>query len=62
MVAGGAQIRDRSHMFFTLGCPACQARLARAEVEAALDTIGWPWSRRLSLWIDSLIVLEEGGA
>jgi hypothetical protein len=38
-----------------------EARAARAVVEAALDASGWPWSRRLSLWLDALIVIEEAG-
>ena len=36
-----------------------QARAARAEVESALDATGWPWFRRLSLWLDILACLEE---
>lgn len=45
----------------TLGSegPRQQARAARAVVEAALASAGWPWSRRLSLWIDALVLLEE---
>jgi len=39
-----------------------QAREARGVVEAALDGVGWRWSRRLSLWIDGLLVLEESAA
>ncbi len=35
------------------------AQEARAIVEAALDAAGWPWSRRLSLWVDMLLVIEE---
>lgn len=35
------------------------ARDARREIESALDAAGWPWSRRLSLWLDALSVLEE---
>ena len=35
------------------------ARDARAVLEIALDAIGWAWSRRLSLWLDALIRLEE---
>jgi hypothetical protein len=31
----------------------------RACVEAALDTAGWPWSARLSRWLDVLVVIEE---
>ncbi len=42
------------------GAPPTQARAALAEVEDALDLTGWRWSRRLSLWIDTLVVLEEG--
>lgn len=41
-------------------CPSCAARAARAEVEAALAAAGWPWRRRLSLWLDALLILEEG--
>ncbi len=36
-----------------------QAWAVRGEVEAALDHAGWPWSRRLSLWLDALLVLQE---
>jgi hypothetical protein len=36
-----------------------QARAARAIVEAALDETGWPWSSRLSRWLDALLALEE---
>jgi hypothetical protein len=35
------------------------AQAARAVVEASLEANGWPWSRRLSLWLDALLVLEE---
>ena len=38
-----------------------QARAARRVVEGALDGNGWRWSRRLSLWVDALLVLEERG-
>jgi hypothetical protein len=38
-----------------------EARAARAVVEWALDRAGWPWSRRLSLWIDALVILGRGG-
>jgi hypothetical protein len=31
----------------------------RALVEAALDESGWPWSRRLSLLLDELVIREE---
>jgi hypothetical protein len=39
-----------------------RARAARAIVEAALgpDVRSWPWSLRLSRWLDALLVLEEG--
>jgi hypothetical protein len=40
-------------------CPAAQARAARAIIETALDAAGWPWRRRLSLWLDMLVRLEE---
>jgi hypothetical protein len=36
-----------------------EAQAARALVEAALDGVGRPWSGRLSLWIDALLILEE---
>jgi hypothetical protein len=36
-----------------------QARAARAIVEGALDASGWRWSRRISLWIDALVLLDE---
>ena len=35
------------------------ARAARREIEAALAANGWPWSRRISLWVDALLLLEE---
>jgi hypothetical protein len=38
------------------------ARHARGELEQTLAANGWPWSRRVSLWIDALVLLEEGGA
>ncbi len=37
-----------------------QARAARAELDHALDMAGWPWLRRLSRWIDCLVMIEEG--
>jgi hypothetical protein len=40
---------------------AVEARAARGQVEAALEAAGWPWSARLSAWIDVLVVLEESG-
>jgi hypothetical protein len=40
---------------------AALARAARGVTEAALDAAGWPWSRRISLWLDALVVLEEQG-
>jgi hypothetical protein len=40
-----------------------EARQARALIELALDGAShagrWPWSRRLSLWLDTLVILEE---
>lgn len=36
-----------------------QARPARAEIETALDAVGWPWSARLSRWLDCLLLIEE---
>jgi hypothetical protein len=36
-----------------------EAREARAQIETGLDMAGWPWSRRLSLWIDTLVVIQE---
>jgi hypothetical protein len=35
------------------------ARLGRAVVELGLDALGWPWSRRVSRWIDALVIAEE---
>lgn len=35
------------------------AREARGIVETSLDASGWLWSRRLSRWLDCLIVIEE---
>ncbi len=35
------------------------ARAARAELEDALAATGWIYSRRLSLWLDALVILEE---
>ena len=35
------------------------ARAARRDVEEALNFVGWPWSRRLSFWLDALVALEE---
>lgn len=43
-------------------CSVEQARAARGEIEAALEDRGWPWSWRLSVWLDALVVLEESGA
>ncbi|HTC24983.1 MAG TPA: hypothetical protein VK688_11505 [Gemmatimonadales bacterium] len=36
-----------------------QAQAARAHAEHALEATRWRWSRRLSLWIDCLVILEE---
>jgi hypothetical protein len=38
---------------------ALEARAARALIEATLDAHGWPWRRRLSRWVDALVVLEN---
>lgn len=39
---------------------AALARAARGVVESALDASGWPpWSRRISLWLDALVKIEE---
>lgn len=48
-------------MLPALSTPSTLAQAARAAVEAALDAAGWPWSRRLSLWIDALVIVEEAG-
>lgn len=34
------------------------ARAAGSDVEAALDSAGWPWNLRLWRWLDALLVLE----
>jgi hypothetical protein len=36
-----------------------EARAARGQIELALDGAVWPWSPRLSAWIDALVVIEE---
>ncbi len=38
------------------------SRAARGELERALDGLGWPWSRRLSSWLDCLLTIEEGAS
>lgn len=38
---------------------AVAARAARGEVEATLAANSWPWARRLSLWVDALVTIEE---
>lgn len=40
---------------------ALEAKAALLDAEAALDACDWPWSRRLSLWRDALVVLAELG-
>jgi hypothetical protein len=35
------------------------AQAAREQIERALDFTGWPWARRLSLWLDAFVILEE---
>jgi hypothetical protein len=42
--------------------PRATARAARGQLEDALDEASWPWLRGLSLWLDALLVLEEGGS
>jgi hypothetical protein len=37
------------------------ARRARALLEAALDSTGWPFCRRCSLLIDELVQRQEHG-
>src|SRR5262249_19156631 len=32
---------------------------AREQIEKVLNGAGWPWSSRLSYWIDVLVVLEQ---
>lgn len=39
-----------------------QAQAALAQLEVALDFASWPWSRRISLWLDALVLIEEGEA
>ena len=39
-----------------------QARGARGVAESALEASGWPWSRKLSRWLDALMLVEERGA
>ena len=36
-----------------------QASAARRDVEDTLDASGWPWSLRLSRWVDALTLLIE---
>jgi hypothetical protein len=36
-----------------------RACLARCEQALGPDVARWPWSRRLSLWLDTLILLAE---
>jgi hypothetical protein len=36
-----------------------QAQVARTVIEAAFDLIHWRWSRRLSFWLDRLLIVEE---
>ena len=33
--------------------------VVRAYLEAALDDIAWCWCRRISLWIDALVIKQE---
>jgi hypothetical protein len=34
-------------------------RHVRAYLEAALDEIGWTWCRRISFWLDGLVIRQE---
>jgi hypothetical protein len=34
-------------------------RIERERLEDALARAGWPWSSRVSLWLDDLILVEE---
>jgi hypothetical protein len=36
-----------------------EARAARRAIEDALDANGWRWSRRISFWLDALVILDE---
>jgi hypothetical protein len=35
------------------------ARAARGQIEDVLHATGWPYSTRLSLWLDALVILDE---
>lgn len=35
------------------------ARAARGQLEDVLHATGWIYSRRLSLWVDALVILED---
>jgi hypothetical protein len=37
------------------------AHHARAQLEDLVSALGWVWNRRLSLLVDTYLVLEEGG-
>ncbi len=50
-----------AHSLLTRNPSALEARAARAISETALERAGWPCSRRLSLWLDVLVILEETG-
>lgn len=39
-----------------------RARLERGRLEDALARAGWPWIRSASLWVDDLVLEEEGPA
>ncbi len=62
MDAAGAGAKGMVTLTIAYALPERQAcaRAARGEIEAALDGAGWPWSRRFSLWIDVLVIVEEG--
>ncbi|MDP3938176.1 MAG: hypothetical protein Q8R92_08560 [Deltaproteobacteria bacterium] len=48
-----------THLSLTRNPVALEARAARGIVETAFDRHGWPWSGRISLWLDALVLLEE---
>ncbi len=49
-----------SSSFFLVFSRSALARAARRDLECALAAHEWPWSPRLSAWLDCLRVLEEG--
>lgn len=51
--------RTFAYSLFTRNTSALEARAVRAITESALERAGWPWSRRISLWLDVLLTIEE---